>query len=317
MEKDVGQEKGSMKHKATKSQKIIPCLWFDGEAVEAANYYTGIFENSSLGSSAPYRKAGHEIHHQPQGRVMSIGFDIEGYQFLGLNGGPQFTFTPAISFFVHCDTPEEVQSLWEQLIKGGTPLMPLDRYDWSDQYGWVQDRYGLSWQLMASRDEITQKIVPSLLFVGPQAGRAEEAIQHYANVFENSSVGQIARYGPGQEPNQEGTIMYADFRLQSQQFVAMDSAQEHAYSFNEAISFMVNCDTQEEIDYYWEELSAVPEAEQCGWLKDKFGVSWQIVPAGMQQMFTGNSSEHAERAMKAMLQMKKLDIATLEQAFHG
>lgn len=121
----------------------------------------------------------------------------------------------------------------------------------------------------------------------------------YLSVFGNSRQGTIARYPKGLEPDQEGTIMFSDFMLEKQWFTAMDSAHEHKFSFNEAISFMVKCDSQEEIDHYWEKLSAVPEAEQCGWLKDRFGVSWQIVPAEMDEMLEKGTPEQIARVTKA------------------
>lgn len=306
----------------TTSNKIVPCLWFDDQAEEAANFYVSLFsqrdegsKNSGIGTIARYGKEGHEIHGQPEGKVMTVEFNLAGQTFTALNGGPHFTFTPAISFFVLSKTKEEVDKLWDELSEEGMALMELGQYDWSKRYGWVQDKYGLSWQLMLTEEEIPQKLVPSLMFVGQQAGKAEEAIHFYTEVFGDSTIGNIARYGPNQRPDAEGTVMYADFTLQGQKFAAMDSAQDHAFSFNEAISLAVNCETQKEIDYYWEKLSAVPEAEQCGWVKDKFGISWQVVPIIMNEMFKGEATKKSERVMKAMLQMKKLDIETLKKAY--
>jgi predicted 3-demethylubiquinone-9 3-methyltransferase (glyoxalase superfamily) len=116
------------------------------------------------------------------------------------------------------------------------------------------------------------------------------------------------------EPNKEGTVMHGVVTLAGQDFFAMDSAKEHNFKFNEAISFIVNCEDQKEIDYYWDKLSAVPEAEQCGWLKDKFGVSWQIVPTAMNKMMAGGDKARMDRVTKAFLKMKKFDIAELERA---
>jgi predicted 3-demethylubiquinone-9 3-methyltransferase (glyoxalase superfamily) len=197
--------------------------------------------------------------------------------------------------------------------------MPLDRYPFSEHYGWVQDKYGLSWQLILSDPEGEERpfIVPSLMFVGDVASRAEEAINHYLSVFKNSKLGTIMRYGAGQEPDKEGTVMFADFVLEGQWFAATDSAREHNFAFNEAISFLVGCDSQEEIDYYWERLSAVPEAEQCGWLKDKFGVSWQISPAPLREMLTKGTREQIDRVTQAFLPMKKFEIAELQKAYEG
>ncbi len=155
------------------------------------------------------------------------------------------------------------------------------------------------------------------MFVGKVSGKAEEAINFYLSVFKNSKRGIVARYGKSQEPDNEGTIMFSNFLIENQWFAAMDSAHRHDFSFNEAISFIVNCDTQEEIDYYWQKLSAVPEAEQCGWLKDKYGVSWQIVPTVMNEMMKNGSREQIDRVTQAFLPMKKLDITKLKEAYEG
>src|SRR5258705_5579660 len=119
------------------------------------------------------------------------------------------------------------------------------------------------------------------MFVKKQGGNEEEAINFYASVFRDSNVGQIRRYGDDQAADREGTVKFAELTLEGQQFAAMDSARPHAFVFNEAISLMVRCDTQQDIDYYWERLSADPKAEQCGWLKDQYGLSWQVVPRAM------------------------------------
>jgi predicted 3-demethylubiquinone-9 3-methyltransferase (glyoxalase superfamily) len=155
------------------------------------------------------------------------------------------------------------------------------------------------------------------MFVGAVAGCAEEAVNFYLSVFQNSKPGIVARYGKGQEPDKEGTIMFSDFMLESQWFAAMDSAGEHEFAFNEAISLLVPCKTQGEIDYYWENLSADPKAEQCGWLKDKYGLSWQVWPIAMGEMMTKGTAEQIERVTKAFLPMKKFDIAALKRAYEG
>ena len=156
-----------------------------------------------------------------------------------------------------------------------------------------------------------------MLFVGENCGKAKEAIDFYLSVFRNSKQGNVIRHGAAQEPEKEGTIMFADFMLENCWFAAMESAREHNFAFNEAISFMVSCDSQREIDYYWERLSAVPEAEQCGWLKDKYGVSWQIVPAAMDEMMRSGTKEQIARVIQAFFEMEKLDLAALQRAYDG
>jgi predicted 3-demethylubiquinone-9 3-methyltransferase (glyoxalase superfamily) len=261
-------------------QKITPHLWFDRQAVEAANFYTSLFKNSHVGKITRASKVGFEIHGLPEGTVMTVEFEMEGQTFIALNGGPLFQFTPVVSFLIACQTKEEVAALWEKLSAGGTALMELGEYPFSEKYGWTQDRYGLSWQVMFMGDrQITQRITPTLMFVGEQWGKAEAAVHFYTSVFHHTAIGDILRYGKGEEPDQEGTIKHVDFLLERHGFAAMDSARPHNFTFNEAISFMVGCEAQEEINFYWEKLTADGGQEgMCGWLKDKFGVSWQVAP---------------------------------------
>jgi predicted 3-demethylubiquinone-9 3-methyltransferase (glyoxalase superfamily) len=295
-------------------QKITPHLWFNTNAEEAVQFYTKVFAGGKIYATTHYPDAGKEVHGMEAGTVLTMEFEIEGYRFIALNGGPIFTFTPAISFTVHCETEEKINALWEKLAEDGMPLMPLDAYPFSKRYGWIQDRYGLSWQLIVPEVMPDKVIMPSLMFTGAVAGKAEEAMQLYTSVFKNASIGEIHRYGPGQEHDAEGTIMHADFMLEGQKFSVMDSAYPHGFAFNEAVSLLVTCEDQEELDYYWEKLSAVPEAEQCGWLKDAYGVSWQIAPKGMEEMLNNPDKEKANKAMEAMLKMKKIDIAELKRA---
>jgi predicted 3-demethylubiquinone-9 3-methyltransferase (glyoxalase superfamily) len=291
-------------------QTIVPHLWFDTEAKEAAEFYTSLLEKSEVTNVTTLRDT-------PSGDCDVVSFDLAGQPFQAISAGPLFKFNPSISFRIDCETSEEVDQLWNRLHDGGSALMPLDSYPFSERYGWLQDRYGLSWQIMHTTEEISQKVVPSLMFVGDVCGKAEEAIKFYASVFKNSEVGEILRYGAGAEPEAPESVQYAPFSLEGYQFAAMESAGPHEFSFNEAISLMVYCDTQEQIDYFWERLSAVPESEQCGWLKDRFGVSWQIVPQALDKMIEGSDEETLARVTQAFLQMKKFDVAKLEEAYAG
>ncbi len=299
-------------------QIIIPHLWFDQEAREAAEFYTSVFPDSRITHTST-------LHDTPSGDTDIVSFELGGQSFMAISAGPLFKFNPSVSFFVNFDPsrdPNARQNLdvmWDKLSQGGTALMPLQEYPFSKHYGWIQDRYGLSWQLILTEPEGEERpfIVPSLMFVGAVAGRAEEAINLYLSVFNNSKMGAIHRYGPGQEPDQEGTVMFADFMLAGQWFAAMDSAYPHEFAFNEAISLLVNCDNQQEIDYFWGKLSAVPEAEVCGWLKDRFGLSWQVSPVAMDEMMRAGSPEQIARVTQAFLQMKKFDLAELKKAYAG
>jgi predicted 3-demethylubiquinone-9 3-methyltransferase (glyoxalase superfamily) len=277
-------------------QKISPFLWFDGNAEEAANFYTSIFKHSKIQSVSP----------------MSATFRLDGLEFIALNGGPQFKFTPAISFFVNCKTHPEIDELWMKLSADGTVFMELDRYPFSEKFGWVQDQFGVSWQLnLADR---VQSITPFLMFVGKQHAKAEEAINFYVSLFDDSKLISIERYSAGEEES-EGTVKCAMFSLSGQEFMAMDSGREHPFTFSETISLFVRCETQPEINYFWEKLSVGGEKSRCGWLKDKFGVSWQIVPPVLGEMLNDEDDEKSDRVMQAMLKMDKLDITTLKQAY--
>ena len=292
-------------------EKITPHLWFDNNAGEAAKFYTSIFKNSKIKNLT-------KLHNTPSGTVEIFTVELMGQEFTLISAGPLFKFNPSVSFLVTCSTKEEVDALWKKLSQGGTVLIELGEYPFSEKYGWLQDKYGLSWQIVFMGDHmLKQRIIPTLMFVGKQLGKAEEAINFYASVFGNARVGDIFHYSKGEEPDKEGTVKHASFMLEGQEFAAMDSAREHNFGFNEAISLMVHCQTQKEIDYYWEKLSADPNAEQCGWLKDKYGLSWQIVPNLMDEMLKDNDTKKIARVTEAFLQMKKLDIAKLKKAYEA
>lgn len=299
-------------------QKITPHLWFDKEVKEAADFYVSAFPNSKVTHISTIRNVP-----TPTGDCDIVSFELSGKPFMAINAGPLFKFNPSVSFILNFDPSknkqarENLDALWDKLSKGGTALMPLDKYPFSERYGWIQDKYGLSWQLILTNPAGEERpfIVPSLMFTGKVCGKAEEATDFYISVFKNSKRGIVAHYPQGMEPDKEGTIMFTDFMLESQWFAAMDSAREHNFAFNEAISLLISCEIQEEIDYYWEKLTADPKAEQCGWLKDKFGLSWQIVPTALGQLLSDPDPQKSKRVMQAMLQMKKIDVAKLKQAY--
>lgn len=298
--------------------KIVPHLWFNTQAKEATAFYATLFPDSWVTSVRT-------ISDTPSGDCDIVSFKILGHEFMAISAGPYFTFTPAISFMVNFDPSQDpdavtrIDAIWNRLAEGGKVLMPIQEYPFSKRYGWIEDKYGLSWQLILTNPEgeVRPLILPSLLFTGNMYGKAEEASDFYLSVFKDTKRGALARYPSGAEPNKEGTIMFTDFKLGGSWFAAMDSGEKHDFDFSEAVSFIVKCETQEEIDYYWERLSAVPEAEQCGWLKDAYGISWQIVPTAMNDMMTTGTKEQVARVTQAFLQMKKFNIAELQKAFAG
>jgi len=285
-------------------QKITPHLWYDKEAKEAAEFYVAAF-----GADSQIRDVT-TIHDTPSGSADIVTFDVLGQEFMAISAGPLFKINPSISFHVKCKTVEEVGEIWEKLSPRGTIMMELGEYPFSKRYGWIQDKYGVSWQVIYTEGDFKQRITPALMFTKDVSGKAEEAVNFYVSVFPEANAQVFARYEKGDEPDQEGTIKYAQLMLAGQEFGAMDSARSHNFTFNEAVSLMVNCKDQEEIDYFWEKLSAVPEAEQCGWIKDKFGVSWQIIPENMDVLMGKNP----EKTTPVMLKMKKIIITDLKKA---
>ena len=303
-------------------QKIIPHLWFDKEAQEAAAFYTSVFPESKVASTI-------KIRNTPSGDCDIVNFELWNKQFMAISAGPLFKFNPSVSFIVNFDpllfgkaadnskvALDALNTAWNKLALDGKVLMPIDTYPFSKRYGWLQDKYGLSWQLMLTDPAGEQRpaIVSSLMFTGSKCGKAEEALNFYQSVFKNVQPGNIHHYPAGMEPDKEGTVMFGDVKLEDAWFAAMDSAREHGFDFNEAISFMVTCKDQVEIDYYWEKLSAVPESEQCGWLKDKYGLSWQITSAEMETMMQHGTQDEIDRITQAFLPMKKIDIARIKAA---
>lgn len=291
-------------------KKIVPHLWFDKEAKEATAFYTTLFHDSKVNNVST-------ITDTPSGDCDIVSFTLAGQKFMAISGGPYVKLNPSISFFVVFESEAEINSVWDKLLDGGTVLMPYDTYPWAYKYGWVQDKFGLSWQLSWSEfNKPEQKITPLIMFTGKNAGKAGSAIAEYTNLFPKSSTDLIVPYTK-EDNDKEGYIKHARFTLCGGQFMAMDSSYPHKFTLNEALSFIVYCENQEEIDHYWEKLSAVPEAEQCGWLKDKYGLSWQIIPTIMDTMMAPGNKEAAARVTRAFLKMKKFDIAALQKAFDG
>lgn len=291
-------------------QKIIPNLWYDKEALEAATWYVSLFENSGIENKST-------ISDTPSGDAQVVSFELAGFSFSAISAGPFFSMNPAVSLMVSCKTREEVDRLYKELKQEAVILLPLDSYPYSPYYVWLQDKYGLNWQLMLTEKSDIPKIRPAMLFARDACGKAQEAMNYYAEVFPETKIGFVNHYGAGEAQDERAKINYAEISIYGTPFIAMDHGAGGEFSFNEAISFMVPCKDQKEIDYYWEKLSFVPEAEQCGWLKDQFGVSWQIVPESLEDIFTNGTQEEADRVTKAFMKMKKLDIALLEQAKSG
>jgi len=289
-------------------KRIIPYLWFNDQAETAAELYTSIFPASRIDSVSRYHESGAEVSGMPAGSVLSVAFELGGLTMVALNGGPYYNFSPAISFFVNCKTAEELDQIWERLLPGGEVLMELGSYPYSERYGWLTDRFGVSWQLMLSSEQ--PLIVPCLLYTQEHYGQAEPALNFYVSEIPSSNVDVIER-------KDDGKVLYSAFNLHSQRFTAMESELDHAFTFTPAISFLLECDTQQEVDHFWEAFGAGGEYMPCGWLTDRFGVTWQIVPAELFDLINDYDPVRSERAMQAMLKMQKIDLAALQRAFNG
>lgn len=299
-------------------QKIVPHLWFDTQAKEAANFYCSVFADSEIVSSSVLKDT-------PSGDSEFLTISLGGYNLMMISAGPYFKVNPSISFMLNFDpsvddrAKEHLQETWDKLSDGGSTLMPLQEYPFSKLYGWVKDKFGVTWQLILTNPagEPRPFIIPSLMFSGAATNKCEQAVQFYLGVFKHTKQGALSRYPAATGPAKEGAVMFTDFMLENQWFAAMDSGVEQPFTFDEGVSLLINCDSQEEIDYYWEKLSAVPESEQCGWLKDKFGVSWQVSPSRMNEMMREGTPEQIARVTQAFLKMKKFNIAELEAAYKG
>ncbi len=294
-------------------QKINPFLWFEEDMKGITDFYKSVFPGSKL-------KGEGNLENTPSGTVQIATLEIFGVNFNLMTAGPYLPFNPTVSFIVVCDSLEEVDTIWNRLSSSGKILMELSSYPFAEKYGWVQDKYKVSWQIMFSGQmKPLQRIIPTLMFAGEMCGRAEEALNFYTNIFHNSKIEYVSKYGEdgdNEKIDTNGIIKHAGFTIENFSMALMDSGKQSPLNFNQAISFVVNCDTQEEVDYFWEKLTEGGKEVQCGWLNDKFGMPWQIVPTAMGRMMSEGNKEKITRVTEAFMKMKKFDIKTLEEAYN-
>lgn len=291
---------------------IAPCLWFNGAAEDAVHAYADVFGDVVIHATSRYG----EGMPFPAGTALVVDFSIAGRRMQALNGGPMFVLNPSVSFFLHAASVDEAKRLFDGLAPGGKVRMPLGAYPWSPSYAWLEDRFGVSWQIIAERPSATgARIVPCLMFTGDNQGRAASAIAHFRKVFPASQLLSVERYAAGEGP--ETSVKHAKFTLGGDEFVAMDAPGPHAFTFSEALSLSVRCDDQARVDELWEHLCDGGAPGRCGWLKDRFGLSWQIVPEALVRMQTQGDGAARARMFGAMMTMSKLDVAALERAFAG
>lgn len=298
---------------------IKPHIWFaQDKAKEAAEFYASLLPDSGLDYANHFDMPG-------GGQCETVEFTVAGQPFLGISSGPGLTISPAISFMINfdpsrdADAAKNIDEVWNKLLPEGTVMMPLDRYPFSERYGWLSDKYGISWQLILTNPAGEERpvIVPSLMYTGDVAGKASEAIDFYCSVFKDGKRGISAPRTEDVGPDKAGTLMFADFYINQSWLAAMDSAHPHGFGFNDAVSLLIVCDTQEEVNYYWQALTAGGAAGQCGWLKDKYGVSWQVASSVMFEALKKGSPEQVARVTQTFMTMKKVDVSVLQKAYNG
>ena len=267
---------------------IYPALWFDNQALEAFEFYCSVFPNSMI------------LEHNQT----VVKASLSNQCFIGINGGPYFLPNPAISFTVICDSREEINALWQKLILGGASIIDLGHYSWNAYYGWVQDQFGYTWQLQLGNSGKTQQhILPNLLFCGMHQNQCSQALQYYQKIFPEFQRHQLLRYPSG---DLEGKIQNSIFSLNHLKFIAKDSPHKHIFDFNESVSFVIPCKTQQEIDYYWNYFTEHGSESWCGWCKDVFGISWQVIPNNLAQILATHP-----QAYSTLTRMKKIIIEDL------
>lgn len=267
---------------------IYPALWFDNQALEAFEFYCSVFPNSMI------------LEHNQT----VVKASLSNQCFIGINGGPYFLPNPAISFTVICDSREEINALWQKLILGGASIIDLGHYSWNAYYGWVQDQFGYTWQLQLGNGGKTQQhILPNLLFCGMHQNQCSQALQYYQKIFPEFQRHQLLRYPSG---DLEGKIQNSIFSLNHLKFIAKDSPHKHIFDFNESVSFVIPCKTQQEIDYYWNYFTEHGSESWCGWCKDVFGISWQVIPNNLAQILATHP-----QAYSTLTRMKKIIIEDL------
>ena len=293
-------------------QRIVPNVWCQGNAADVGEFYSAVLPNTSAEVTMFYPAEDlPDFQRDFAGQPLVVDVTVGGYQIRLINAGNEFRPTPALSFILNMDPlffdggEEEartrIHSIWEAFADGGQVRMALGEYPHSKLYGWIEDRFGVNWQLMLTNPAGDRRamVMPQFLFTGP-AAQARQAIDLYTGLLPDSGTGMVMP-----QPADPHGILFAEFHLAGQWFSAMDGGTAHDFTFTPGISLEVSCADQEEIDKLWGALSAVPEAEQCGWCVDRYGVSWQIVPQNMGDLMKNPG------AYQRMLNMKKIVIAEL------
>lgn len=284
---------------------IFPCLWFNGDGKEAADFYCETF-GGKITADTP----------------VVLNLELFGQKLMFLNAGPQFEKNASISFMVLCEHEDEVLKYWTQLSKNGIVLMDLGKYAWSKMYGWIRDRFGVTWQVYLGEKQGEQKIIPTLMFIHQNNGKAQKAMEFYTSIFPQSKIGRVLKYGAGlgNETHEDAeNVQHAQFEIDQYTFFCLDNSYDHPFDFNEGISIVVMTDDQIQTNHLWNSLLAAGgRASMCGWLKDQFGVSWQIVPKRLLELMNDfDQPQKAQKVVEAMMSMQKIEISDLESAYNS
>ncbi len=286
--------------------KIIPHLWFSDNGQEAIGFYTGLFKESSLRDLRVL--PGNEFEN-----VKVMSFELMNTPMMAIEAVSTFQFNASFSYYVYCGSDSEVQRLYNVLSENGNVVFPVGNYPWSSCYAWVVDKYGLSWQLDQDDIKTEQKIVPTLMFSNQFSSSVAAYTEILKNIFPAFKLMVTAPYPVEQSPS-EGALLFAQVKIAGFVINLMSSHHSQNFEFNESNSLMVYCQDQDEIDYYWNCLAENGMMQACGWLKDQFGVSWQIVPAKLDEMIFQTDQIQLKELTDVMLKMVKLDVGVLERA---
>lgn len=284
---------------------IFPCLWFDGNGKQAADFYIKIFDGKNTADTP-----------------MVQNIEIFGQKLMLLDGGSAFQKNPSVSLMIICFSEEEILKYWELLSDGGTALMSLDEYPFAKKYGWIQDQFGMTWQVYFGNlpEDYSQRLIPNLMFINENNGKAKEAMEFYTNIFPNSEIEGVTKYGENNNAAEDPeNIAHAEFTIDHYRLGCLDSSLDHQFNFSEGISLVKLTENQTETDYLWNSLIADGGNEsRCGWLKDKYGVSWQIVPKKLLELGVfADDQVKGQKVFQAMMKMQKIIIADLEAAYNS
>lgn len=286
-------------------QKIKPFVWFERDMDKILEFYQGVFS----GDLKIVKKV--KMGGTPSGEIEVVDLSIHGSNITFMTAGPYVDKNPAISFSLSFENEAALKNIWDKLALGGQVMMELQKYPFAPLYGWLSDKWGVSWQLIYLPEANFPKFYPALMFTQDLAGKASEAIDFYTTLFPDSKVLNKIKYGAGGGDNPE-YLSHAEFSLAGQFFIALDSSAPHKFKFSDAISLVINVEGQDEVDFYWDKLTQNGGREsQCGWCRDKFGVSWQVLPKELGEATDNSDQEISSYAVKQMLEMKKIIIKDL------